>query len=276
MPVATVGAEGAAPIEIDYEDRGAGQPIVLIHGYPLSGRSWDKQAPVLLEAGYRILTYDRRGFGSSSKPTGGYDYDTLAADLNALMEQLDLRETVLVGFSMGTGEVTRYLGTYGSERVNKAVLLGGIPPFLLKTADNPQGLPQSLFDAFAELIKTDRNAFFKPFFENFYNADKLSGTRISDADIDASIAVAGRASSDALIACVFALLTDFREDLPKIDVPTLIVHGTEDRIVPIDVTARRARALIKDVTYLEIDGGPHAIAWTHADEVNRALVDFIA
>ncbi len=276
MPVARVGTENSAPIDIHYEDHGSGKPIVLIHGYPQSGSSWEKQLPVLLDAGYRVITYDRRGFGSSSKPTVGYDYDTFAADLNALVEQLGLRETVLVGFSMGTGEVTRYLSRYGSARVTKAVLIGGSPPFLLKTDDNPEGLPRSIFDDFAHSIERDRYAFLKNFFDNFFNIDKLRGTRISDAAVDASFEVACRASSYASLACVSALLTDFREDLSKIDVPTLLLHGAEDRIVPIDITARRARGLIKNVTYQEIEGGPHAITWTHAADVNGALLDFLA
>ncbi|MEA2588473.1 MAG: non-heme chloroperoxidase, partial [Actinomycetota bacterium] len=180
MPYVTVGKENSGSIEIYYEDHGTGAPVVLIHGYPLSGASWEKQVPVLLEAGYRVITYDRRGFGSSSQPTIGYDYDTFAADLKALVDKLDLRGAVLAGFSMGTGEVTRYLGTYGSDRVAKAALFGPIPPFLLQTGDNPKGVPQSVFDGFMDMIKKDRYAWFKFFFDNFYNVDKLHGTRISD------------------------------------------------------------------------------------------------
>jgi len=275
MPYITVGQENSASINLYYEDHGSGTPVVLIHGFPLSGHSWEKQTPVLLDAGYRVITYDRRGFGDSSQPTVGYDYDTFAADLHTLMETLDLRETALVGFSMGTGEVTRYLGTYGSKRVSKAVMLGPIPPFLLKTGDNPEGVPQSLFDGFGEAIKKDRYAFLKGFFDNFYNVDTLGGTRISDEAWQASFQVATGASAYAMAACVPTWLTDFRNDLPKIDVPTLVVQGTEDRILPIDATGRRLPALIKGVTYLEIEGGPHNIGWTHSDEVNRALLDFL-
>jgi len=275
MPYVRVGEENAAPIELYYEDHGSGSPVVLIHGFPLNGHSWEKQTPVLLNASHRVIAYDRRGFGDSSQPTTGYDYDTFAADLHALMEHLDLRDATLVGFSMGSGEVTRYLSTYGSSRVRKAVLPGPIPPFLLHTDDNPQGVPQSVFDGFKEAITKDRYAFFKGFFDNFYNTDKLGGTRISDAASEASFQVASGASSYATLACVTTWLTDFRQDLPKIDVPTLVVQGTEDRILPIAATGRRLHGLIKDLTYVEIEGGPHAIGWTHADEVNRELLSFL-
>jgi non-heme chloroperoxidase len=275
MPYVKVGEENSASIELYYEDHGAGAPVVLIHGYPLNGHSWEKQVPTLLDAGHRVIAYDRRGFGDSSQPTVGYDYDTFAADLNALMEKLDLRDTTLVGFSMGTGEVARYLSRYGSARVSKAVLLGPIPPFLLKTDDNPEGVPQSVFDGLMAAIKKDRYAYFKQFFDNFYNVDKLGGARISDEAWRASFQVAVGASAYATLACVPTWLTDFRKDLPKIDVPTLVVHGTEDRILPIDATSRRLAALIKGVKYTEIEGGPHNIGWTHYEEVNRALLDFI-
>jgi non-heme chloroperoxidase len=275
MPYVTVGKENSGSIEIYYEDHGTGAPVVLIHGYPLSGASWEKQVPVLLEAGYRVITYDRRGFGSSSQPTIGYDYDTFAADLKALVDKLDLRGAVLAGFSMGTGEVTRYLGTYGSDRVAKAALFGPIPPFLLQTGDNPKGVPQSVFDGFMDMIKKDRYAWFKFFFDNFYNVDKLHGTRISDEAWNASFQVAAAASAYATLACVPTWMTDFRADLPKIDVPLLVVQGTEDRILPIDATGRRLPDLVKDIRFIEVEGGPHNIGWTHPDEVNSALMDFL-
>jgi non-heme chloroperoxidase len=275
MPYVSVGTENSGPIEIYYEDHGAGRPVVLIHGYPLNGHSWEKQLPVLLEAGHRVIAYDRRGFGQSSQPTVGYDYDTFAADLHALMEQLDLRDATLVGFSMGTGEVTRYLGSYGSARVRQAALLGPIPPFLLQTPDNPQGVPQSVFDGLMAAIRSDRYAYFKQFFDTFYNVDKLGGSRISDEAWRASYQVAVGASGYATLACVPTWLTDFRGDLPKIDVPTLVVQGTEDRILPIDATGRRLPGLIKGATLTEIEGGPHNIGWTHPEEVNRALLTFL-
>jgi non-heme chloroperoxidase len=275
MPRITVGNENSGPIELYYEDHGSGQPVVLIHGYPLDGHSWEKQVPGLLGAGKRVIMYDRRGFGQSSQPTTGYDYDTFAADLKALVDELDLREAVLAGFSMGTGEVTRYLGSYGSDRVARAALFGPIPPFLLQTGDNPQGVPQSVFDGFEETIKKDRYGWFKFFFDNFYNVDKLHGSRISDEAWNASFQVAASSSAYATLACVATWLTDFRADLPKIDVPLLVVQGTEDRILPIDATGRRLPELVKDIRFLEIEGGPHNIGWTHPDEVNEALLDFL-
>jgi non-heme chloroperoxidase len=275
MPYITVGKENSAAIELYYEDHGSGQPVVLIHGYPLDGHSWEKQLPVLLEAGKRVVTYDRRGFGRSSQPTAGYDYDTFAADLKAVVDTLDLHDIVLGGFSMGTGEVTRYLGTYGSERVAKAMLFGPIPPFLLQTGDNPQGVPESVFDGFKDTIHKDRYAWFKFFFDNFYNVDKLAGTRISTEAWNASFQVAAGSSAFATLACVQTWLTDFRGDLPKIDVPLLVMQGTEDRILPIDATGRRLPALVKDVQFVEVEGGPHNIGWTHADEVNETLIKFI-
>ncbi len=233
MPTVTVGQENSSDIEIYYEDHGAGQPVVLIHGYPLSGRAWDKQVPVLLEAGYRVITYDRRGFGKSSHPVVGYDYDTFAADLNTLLEYLDLRDAVLVGHSMGTGEVTRYLGRYGSARVAKGVLVSPIPPFLLQTPDNPDGVPQSLFDGFAQAAKADTPAWMKGFLDTFYNVDTLRGTLVSDQAYQASWNIAVTASATAAVACISTWTTDFRDDLPQIDVPVLVVQGDADQILPL-------------------------------------------
>ena len=276
MAYITVGTENGAGIEIYYEDHGAGQPVVLIHGYPLDGHSWERQARVLLQAGYRVITYDRRGFGRSSQPAIGYDYDTFAADLNALLEHLDLDGIVLGGFSMGTGEVTRYLGRYGSGRVAKAAMFGVIPPFLLKTPDNPEGVDGQVFEDIKAQIVKDRYVYFKQFFDNFYNTDKLAPERISEQAWQASFNVAAGASPYASYACVDTWLTDFRDDLPKIDVPTLVVHGTEDRILPHEATAARLPGLIKDLTLVTVDGGPHNIGWTHPDEVNPALLQFLA
>jgi non-heme chloroperoxidase len=276
MPRIAVGTENSAPIEIHYEDHGSGAPIVLIHGYPLSGTSWERQERELLAAGYRVITYDRRGFGRSSQPTVGYDYDTFAADLNALLEQLKLEDVVLGGFSMGSGEVTRYLGKYGSRRVRKAALFGAIPPFLLKTDDNPEGVPAGVFEGIKAAIVSDRYAYFKDFFDNFYNVDKLAPERISDQALQASFTVAAGSSPYATHACVDTWLTDFRQDLPKIDVPTVVVHGTEDRILPFASTAARLPGLIAGVKLVSVEGGPHNIGWTHPDEVNRALLEFLA
>jgi non-heme chloroperoxidase len=276
MATVTVGTENGNDIDLYFEDHGSGPPVALVHGYPLNGRSWERQERVLLAAGYRVINYDRRGFGLSSQPTIGYDYDTFAADLNALLEQLALDDVVLVGFSMGTGEVTRYLGNYGSARVRKAALVAAIPPFLLKTDDNPEGVPGDVFEGIKAAIVADRYAYFKDFFDNFYNVDVFGGSRISEQAWQASFNVAAGASPYASYACVDSWLTDFRGDLPKIDVPTLVVHGTEDRILPYGATAQRLPALVADLRLVTVEGGPHNIAWTHPDEVNKPLLEFLA
>lgn len=281
MPFVKVGTENSADINIYYEDLGSGQPVVLIHGFPLNGHSWEKQTAALVDAGFRVIAYDRRGFGASDKPSKGYDYDTFAADLNELIQALDLRDAVLCGFSMGSGEVTRYLSTYGSERVSRAVLMGAIPPFLLKTDDNPEGVDQSVFDGIKEQIVADRPSFFAGFFDNFFNTDKLGGIkiigekRITDEAVQMSFNVAVQSSAIATLACVDTWLTDFRDDLPKIDVPVLIIHGDDDRILPFASTSERLPALIKNSRLVVIEGGPHAINWTHADKVNPPFLEFL-
>ncbi|MET8157974.1 alpha/beta hydrolase [Sphaerisporangium sp. NPDC005289] len=275
MAYITVGNENSTPIQLYYEDHGSGQPVVLIHGYPLDGHSWEKQTAALLKAGYRVITYDRRGFGRSSQPTTGYDYDTFAADLDIVLSELDLDDAVLVGFSMGTGEVGRYLGTYGSTRVSKAAFLASLEPFLLKTDDNPTGVDKSVFDGILAAVTADRYAYFDAFYADFYNTDENLGTRLSEAALKASWNVAAGASAYASSACVPTWLTDFRADIAKIDVPTLILHGTADRILPIDATARPFRRLLPQATYVEIEGAPHGLLWTHADEVTEALLAFL-
>jgi non-heme chloroperoxidase len=275
MPKVTVGRENSADIEIHYEDHGAGQPVVLIHGYPLSGRAWDRQVPVLLEAGHRVITYDRRGFGQSSQPAVGYDYDTFAADLAAVLDHLDLWDAVLVGHSMGTGEVTRFLGAHGSARVAKGVLVAPIPPFLLQTSDNPDGVPQSVFDGFVQAAQSDTPAWMKGFLDNFYNVDTLRGTLISDQAYQASWNLATNASAVAAVACIPTWATDFRADLPRLDVPILVVQGDADQVLPVDKTGKRLPGVIDDARLVVIEGGPHAIPWTHADQVNTALLDFL-
>ena len=274
MPYVDVGTENSGAIELYYEDHGSGPPVVLIHGYPLSGRAWDKQVPVLLDMGCRVITYDRRGFGKSSQPTTGYDYDVFAADLNALMEKLDLREAVIVGHSMGTGEVTRYLGAYGSARVAKGVLVSPIPPFLRQTSDNPEGVPASLFEGFIESAKADTPAWMKGFLDNFYNMDQYAGKLVSPEAFASSLNLALAASAIAAVACIPTWETDFRADLAKIDVPLLVIQGDADRILPLPKTGKRLPDLI-DCELVGIEGGPHAIAWTHADQVNDALLQFI-
>jgi non-heme chloroperoxidase len=279
MPFVTVGTENSADIQIHYRDHGSGAPVVLIHGWPLDGNSWERQEHALLGAGYRCISYDRRGFGQSSQPATGYDYDTFAADLKALLDHLALdQDVVLVGFSMGTGEVTRYLGNYGSAGVRRAVVLGVIPPFLLQTDDNPDGVPGEVFEGIKQAILDDRYAYLGDFFANFYNTDELAPERISDGALRGSFQVAAGAGPYATWACVDAWLTDFRSDLPKIDVPMLVMHGTADRILPFEKTAARLRDenLIPGATFVPIEGGPHNIGWTHYDEVNPKLLEFLA
>jgi non-heme chloroperoxidase len=275
MQYINVGKENSRDINLHYEDHGTGKPVVLIHGWPLNGGSWEKQESALLDAGYRVVSYDRRGFGESSKPSRGYDYNTFASDLDTILKTLDLNYVTLVGFSMGSGEVTRYLSTYGSDRIEKAALLSSIPPYLLKTSDNPMGVDKSVFDGIMEAIKTDRLAYLTQFLQDFYNMDVLGGKLISEQYYQYSWNVASRASPTGTYECVKAWLTDFRDDLNYIDVPTLIVHGDADRILPIDVTGRRLKDAVKNSKYLEVKDGPHGMIWTHANEINNALIDFL-
>ncbi len=275
MPYATVGKENSGNIDLYYEDHGTGRPVVLIHGWPLSGRSWEKQTSALLEAGHRVITYDRRGFGESSKPPSGYDYDTLAEDLNKLLTQLDLRDVTLAGFSMGGGEVARYLGKYGSKRVRQAVFIAAIPPFLLKTADNPSGVDGSVFEGIKKGIAADRPAFLAAFLSNFYNVDVLGGKLVSDQLVQFSWSIAVGASPKGTLDCVSAWLTDFRKDLGRIDVPTLVIHGDADRIVPLAASGKLTAETVKGGRLAVIEGGPHGLTWTHAEKVNRELLAFI-
>ncbi len=270
-----VGQENSTPIELYYEDHGAGKPVVLIHGWPLSGASWEKQTAALLAAGHRVITYDRRGFGRSSQPAAGYDYDTLADDLHKLVTALDLRDFALVGFSMGSGEVARYIGKFGTERVSKAVFLAGVPPFLLKTPDNKSGLDIGLFDGIKKAIAADRPAFLTQFLVNFYNVDELGGKLISDEVVRQSWNVAVGASPKGTLDCVTAWYTDFRKDLAKVDVPALVIHGSADRILPIEATGRRTAELVKGSRLAVVEGAPHGLTWTHADKVNAELVGFL-
>lgn len=275
MPYVTVGKENAGNIELYYEDHGSGKPVVLIHGYPLSGTSWEKQVPALLNAGYRVITYDRRGFGNSSQPTEGYNYDTFAEDLHKLITHLNLQNFTLVGFSMGGGEIARYFGKYGSKGVSKAVIVGGVPPFLLKTPDNPEGVDASVFEGIQKAVAADRYAFFTEFFKNFYNTDLLLGKRVSEEVLRASWNIAAGASATASRACVPTWHEDFRADVARIEVPTLVIHGDADRIVPISAAGIRTAKLVKGARLQVVNGGPHCITWTHADEVNAGLLSFL-
>ena len=275
----TVGTENSVDVDLYYTDQGPAeaQPVVLIHGFPLNGESWGKQQAALLDAGYRVIAYDRRGFGASTKAGDGYDYDTFAADLHALIEDLDLQEAILVGFSMGTGEIARYLSRYGSARVAKAAFLGSLEPYLLITDDHPDGAgPQDFFDGIAQSVREDRYAFVAGFFQDFYNLDDTLGSRISQQAVDASVQIANQAGNTAIAAAPLTWPTDFRADIPAIDVPTLILHGTADNILPIDKTARRFRELLPDAVYVELEGAPHGLLWTHGAEVNEALLAFLS
>jgi non-heme chloroperoxidase len=275
MPYITVGHENSGDIELYFEDHGAGQPVVLLHGFPLNGQSWERQEAALLQAGYRVIAYDRRGFGQSSKPTTGYDCDTFAHDLDAVLDALGLQDAILVGFSMGTGEVARYLGRYGSSKVAKVAFLAPLQPFLLQTDGNAGGVPQSVFDGIVAAATGDRYAFLTQFFQNFYNLDENLGTRISEDAVRHSWNVATSASWFATTAVVRTWYEDFRSDIARIDVPALILQGTADRILPIDATGRLFHQALPAADYVEIDGAPHGLLWTHSDEVNTALIGFL-
>ncbi|CEA09724.1 Non-haem bromoperoxidase BPO-A2 [Arthrobacter saudimassiliensis] len=278
MGFINVGTENSTPIHLYYEDHGSGQPVVLIHGYPLNGDSWERQARELLDAGYRVITYDRRGFGSSSKVGAGYDYDTFAADLNTVLETLDLHDVILVGFSMGTGELARYVSRYGADRVAKLAFLASLEPFLVARDDNPEGVPQEVFDGIAAQARADRYAWFTSFFSDFYNLDETLGSRISQEAVTASWNTASTSAPVAAYAVVPAWIEDFRADVEAVRAsgrPSLILHGTADNILPIDATARRFRQMLPEAQYVEVDGAPHGLLWTHADEVNKALLEFV-
>jgi non-heme chloroperoxidase len=275
MSYVTVGKENSSDIHLYYEDHGSGDPVVLIHGYPLSGASWERQVPALLASGHRVITYDRRGFGKSSQPTTGYNYDTFAEDLHNLVTHLKLRKFALVGFSMGGGEVARYVGRYGSAEISKAVIISGVPPFLLKTVDNPEGVDGSVFEGIQKAVAADRYAFFTEFFNNFYNTDLLLGKRISEQAVQASWNSAAISSATASVACVPTWHEDFRKDLTRLDVPVLVIHGDSDRIVPIAAAGKRTASMVKGARLVVIKDGPHAVGWTHAEEVNAELVNFL-
>jgi non-heme chloroperoxidase len=275
MPYVSIGKENSGNIDLYYEDHGSGKPVVLIHGYPLSGASWEKQTAALLAAGHRVITYDRRGFGKSSQPTSGYNYDTFAEDLHKLVTQLELRDFAVAGFSMGGGEVARYIGKYGSKGVSKAVFISSVPPFLLKTPDNPEGVDGGVFEGIQKAVAADRYAFFTEFFKNFYNTDVLLGKRVSEAAVQASWNLAAGASAMASYACVPTWHEDFRNDLARVDIPSLVIHGDADRIVPIGAAGLRTAKLIKGARLAVVKDGPHCITWTHSEEVNRELLSFL-
>ncbi|KRD35318.1 bromoperoxidase [Oerskovia sp. Root918] len=278
MGTITSGTENSTPVELYYEDHGTGQAVVLVHGYPLDGNSWERQSRVLLDAGYRVITYDRRGFGQSSKVGTGYDYDTFAADLDAVLETLDLRDVILVGFSMGTGELARYVTNHGHDRVAKLAFLASLEPFLVQRDDNPTGVPQEVFDGIAETARADRFAWFTQFYNDFYNLDENLGERISQEVVTASWNTATGSAPVAAYAVVPTWIEDFRDDVAAVRAsgkPALILHGTADRILPIDSTGRPFHAAFPEADYVEVDGAPHGLLWTHAEDVNRALLAFV-
>lgn len=275
MNFINVGRENSGSIDLYYEDHGSGQPVILIHGWPLSSASWEKQVPVLVKSGYRVITYDRRGFGYSSRPTSGYDYDTLTNDLHTLMEKLDIRDAALVGFSMGGGEVARYLGTHGSDRVKQAVFMAAVTPFLLRTSDNQEGLEETMFAGIQKAILEDRPAFLSTFLDKFYSVESLKGKRISDDAVRLSWNIAAGASPVGTHDCVRSWLTDFRADLRKVRIPTLVIHGDDDRILPLAVTGERMKRFAETSRLVVVPGGPHGLNWTHPEEVNRALLEFL-
>jgi non-heme chloroperoxidase len=271
-----VGQENSTPIEVYYEDHGSGPPVVLNHGWPLSGASWEKQAAALLAAGHRVIRYDRRGFGRSSKPAVGYNYDTFAADLDVVLSTLKLTDVSLVGFSMGTGEVTRYISKFGLKRVRKAVLIGTLGPYLVRTTDNPEGVDRSVFEGIKAAIKADRPALLMEFLRNFYNYDVTGGKLVSERVLEDNWNVAVAASATGTLACVDAWIEDFRQDIPRNTVPTLILHGDADRILPADATSRRQAKMMKNARLVELKDGPHGVLWTHAEQINSELVRFLA
>ncbi|MEN6386380.1 MAG: alpha/beta hydrolase [Phycisphaerales bacterium] len=277
MQFLKVGKENSANILLHYEDYGKGQPVILIHGWPLSGKSWEKQIPALLNIGYRTIIYDRRGFGNSSKPSKGYDYDTLAKDLNILITKLNLNKVILVGFSMGGGEIARYIANFGSRRISKVVFIAAVTPFLLRTLDNPTGIDVAKFEEIKNSIVSDRFAFLSSFFKMFYNLDSLEGKLISSQAVQYSWNVAAAASPIATLECALSWSsTDFRKDLAKIKVPALIIHGTADQTVPFEISGKLTSEAIKPSKLALIQDAPHGLIWTHADNVNSELLDFLA
>jgi non-heme chloroperoxidase len=274
MPFVNRGTENSAPIELYYEDHGAGRPVVLLQGYPLDGAAWEPQTLALLDAGYRVITLDRRGFGRSSRVTVPFGYDELADDVAALLEHLDLSGVTLVGFSMGTAEVSRYAGRHGTGRLRSAVLIAAFGPGLLAGEDGV-GFPEAVFAGIQDAIRHDRHQYVENYFLQHYVAEQNLGSRVSSATLRANTAVGNAAGASAMLSCVAAWKEDFRADLPAIDVPLLVVHGTEDRNIPIDIGARRVSQYVPGATLIEVDGGPHGIGVTHPEIVNPALLDFL-
>jgi non-heme chloroperoxidase len=276
MGTITVGQENSTPIELYYEDHGSGPTVVLLSGWPVDSRSWEPQVHALLEAGHRVISYDRRGFGQSSRPTVGYDFDTLAGDLDKVLAELDVRDATLVGFSLGTGELARYMGTYGTDRLKACVFIESLAPSYAKSGENPSGVDEAGVATVQQAILDDRFAWLTGLLGDFLNLDQYLGTRVSEETVRNLWNAGAAASPVATWACPPGWLDDFSEDVKRIDIPTLILHGTADRILPIDGQGRRLHAALPDAHYVEIDGGPHVMCVTHAKEVNRELIAFLA
>lgn len=276
MGTVTVGQENTNPIELYYEDLGSGPVVVLLHGWPLDSRSWEPQLHALLAAGHRVILYDRRGFGRSSRPSVGYDFDTLANDLDALLTQLDLREVTLIGFSLGTGELARYVGMYGTERLRGCVFIETLAPSFVKSDENPSGVDAAGVAATQQAILDDRASWLTGLLKDFLNLDQYAGSRVSEDTVRVLFNAGTEASPEATRACVMGWLDDFTADITRLDVPTLILHGTADRILSIDGQGRRLHAALPEAQYIEIDGGPHVMCVTHAAEVNQALLSFLS
>jgi non-heme chloroperoxidase len=277
MPMLKARSDAHDQVQLHYQDHGTGRPVVLIHGWPLSGRSWEAQVPALVDAGYRVITYDRRGFGDSSQPWDGYDYDTFADDLDAVLSHLELQQVTLVGFSMGGGEVVRYIGRHGSDRVEKVVLAAAVPPYLYKSDDNPDGgLDDATIEAFEAGVRGDRLAFLDEFTKNFFSAGKLKKNLVSEPFRLYMRDIAAHASPKGTLDCIAAFgRTDFRGDIEKVDVPTLVIHGDSDGIVPIEVSGQRSADAIEGSRLVVVKGGPHGLNATHAAEFNEALLEFL-
>ena len=275
MGTITVGRENTAPVDLYYEDNGSGSPVVLLHGWPLDSRSWEPQQPALVQAGHRVITYDRRGFGRSSRPSTGYDFDTLAADLDAVLTTLDLQDVVLVGFSLGTGEVARYVGRHGTRRLRGCVMIESLAPSFAKSADNPQGADEAAVAGVQQAVLNDRYAWLTGLLGDFLNLDQYLGKRVSEETVRAMWQAGADAAPLATWAAPAGWLDDFSEDITRMNVPTLIIHGTADRILPIDGQGRRLHAALPDARYVEIEGGPHVLCVTHHAEVNRELLAFL-
>jgi len=275
MPYITVDSHKSENIRIYYESHGGGRPVVLVAAWPLTGDEWEKQTYALVRAGCRAIHYDRRGFGRSNRPSSGYDLETLVSDLHHLFEKLDLRDAILVGHSMGGAEVARYLSTHPNGRVRQAIYVAAVNPYLLKMPDNPEGLAGSIFEGIQAALLADRPATIAGALSGFYNGGKLPSTVIGKEKLSADFIAASQASPIATHDCVPVWLTDLRQDHEAIAIPTLVIHGTDDPGAPIEITGART-ALYPNSTLVAIQGAPHGLNWTHADQVNRAMIEFIS